>query len=133
MAKSNEARNKPFPTALRSLMVRGDQMKLAEHLRVSDQTIRRYCNGVSGPTPEMLAGIARYFDVSADYLLGLSEKKRPDVDALAVSNRTGLSESSTRLLIEDGELGASVDALIQATAKTRAGRETRQEGVIQHG
>ncbi len=73
--------NKPFPTALRSLMARGGQRRLAEHLGMSDPTISDYCNGVSGPRPETLAKIAKYFDVSADYLLGLSEKKRPDLGA----------------------------------------------------
>lgn len=48
-----------------------DQKELAKELGVSHHTISSYERGRSQPNHEMLVKIARYFDVSLDYLLGL--------------------------------------------------------------
>ena len=48
--------------------------ELAKAIGMDPSTISRYCNGIVSPNAYALTHIARYFDVSVDYLLGLREK-----------------------------------------------------------
>lgn len=66
--------SKPFPTVLRKLMDEQNtsQDKLAKYLGKTRQAISLYCVGESAPDLETLVKIAKYFDTSTDYLLGLS-------------------------------------------------------------
>ena len=54
------------------------QEEAASHLAVSDKTLSKWENGASSPTPEMIAALACYYEVSADYLLGLKEEMTED-------------------------------------------------------
>ena len=47
--------------------------KLAENVGVSDATISRWENGLRTPIIDNLVSLAKFFDVSADYLIGLSD------------------------------------------------------------
>lgn len=47
--------------------------KLAKDLEVNKQTVNFWLNGVNEPKISYLIKLCNYFDVSADYLLGLSE------------------------------------------------------------
>ena len=47
------------------------QEDLSEALRVSVQTVSRWENGVNAPDLSILPGLAIYFKVTTDYLLGL--------------------------------------------------------------
>ena len=47
--------------------------ELAEKLSVRDSTIIRWENGIMVPTIEKLYELAKFFGVSADYLLGLED------------------------------------------------------------
>lgn len=47
--------------------------ELAKELNTTDATISNWENGVNEPKISYLKAIAVYFDVSADYLLGLSD------------------------------------------------------------
>jgi transcriptional regulator with XRE-family HTH domain len=49
---------------------------LAEELEMSYQQISNYINSESYPTIERLIILSNYFDVSTDYLLGLSNIKK---------------------------------------------------------
>jgi repressor LexA len=49
---------------------------LAEILHTTRQSLSIYEKGERAINIELLAGIANYFDVSADYLLGLSKSKK---------------------------------------------------------
>ena len=53
------------------------QKQLAEYLSVSIGTISNYENGVHSPDLSTLCRIAEYFNVSADYLLGLTNNPMP--------------------------------------------------------
>ena len=60
------------------------QKQIAIDLHIADSTISGYLSDYRQPDFEMLIRIARYFDVTTDYLLGLSEDKKPapsDLDA----------------------------------------------------
>ena len=61
-----------FPLRLRQLRnFRGvTQAQLAEAIGVTDRACRRYEAGENEPTLSVIQGIADYFDVSADYLMG---------------------------------------------------------------
>ena len=48
--------------------------KLAKEIKVNKQTVIFWCNGESEPSISGLLKLAIYFDVSADYLLGLEDE-----------------------------------------------------------
>ena len=48
--------------------------KLAKDLNVSKQAVLFWCNGTNEPKICYLRQIASYFDVSADYLIGLEDE-----------------------------------------------------------
>ncbi len=50
------------------------QKKLAELTGLSERGIQNYELGVRKPTVDSLIAFAKYFEVSTDYLLGLSDK-----------------------------------------------------------
>lgn len=52
------------------------QKELARSLEVSQQTVAKWETGKSTPNPAMIARIASFFQVSGDYLLGLSSAQR---------------------------------------------------------
>lgn len=58
------------------------QQDLADHLHVSISTVRSWENEKSSPSHEMLVSICRLYQVSADYLLGLTR-----VDPMYVQRR----------------------------------------------
>lgn len=64
-----------FSTRLRELRKSAGltQQQLAEQLNIRQQSYTRYESGVGEPNLETVALIAKIFDVSCDYLLGLSE------------------------------------------------------------
>ena len=99
---TNSSYNDPLPTALRSLMKdRGiTQDKLAKALCVSRQMISQYCSGASAPSPQTIAKIAKHFNVSADYLLGLGDEKELDPVVQEVYRSSGLNAATVDMLIE---------------------------------
>ena len=62
-----------FKDRLKELRIEKElsQSKLAEKLGVDFRTISNWENGVRKPDIDTLVKIARFFDVSTDYLLGL--------------------------------------------------------------
>lgn len=51
------------------------QKSLAEQLYVTQQSVWKWEMNESSPNPETVAKIAEIFNVSADYLLGITEQK----------------------------------------------------------
>ena len=49
------------------------QQQTAERLKIRQQSYARYESGVGEPNLETVAEIAKLFEVSTDYLLGLSD------------------------------------------------------------
>lgn len=87
---------KPFPSALRDLMKENNttQQQLADALGKTRQSVSYYCDGSSSPDWEALASIAKFFSVSADWLLGLSDVRSVNTNVKAVCKFTGLSEAA---------------------------------------
>lgn len=61
---------------------------------VTRQTITNWQMKDASPDIIKLTAIAKYFDVSTDYLLGLSDTKSPDISVRATAEYTGLSEEA---------------------------------------
>lgn len=55
------------------------QNELAKALGVTDNTVSYFCNGNRMPNTEQIIKIAKYFNVSSDYLLGLSNVASKDI------------------------------------------------------
>lgn len=74
------------------------QKELAANLGVTDNTISYFCNGKRVPNTGQIIKIARFFNVSSDWLLGLSDVKSYDADLKSVCNYTGLNEMAIAAL-----------------------------------
>lgn len=76
------------------------QEQLAVALNVPNrETITRWENGSRDLKREHIIAIARHFNVSSDYLLGLSDISSTNEDIKIACNVTGLSEKSIDVLI----------------------------------
>ena len=95
---------------------------LARNLGITRQAVAQYLDGTGKPNSDKLAKISKYFGVSSDYLLGLSNVPTTDTNLQAICNRTGLSddfvswleshkdyapqiEKLSRLMIDNGFIG----------------------------
>lgn len=89
--------DKAFPRSLRSLLETSGTTKkdLAAHLNKSGQAISYYCDGTSSPDWETIVEIAKFFSVSTDYLLGLTDDPAPAPSAV---DDLGLSPKAVQYL-----------------------------------
>lgn len=75
-----------------------NQSQLAEELKVSRGSISFYENMDRVPDVEFLSTAAKFFHVSTDWLLGLSDVRSPDANIQQVCKYTGLSEAAVKIL-----------------------------------
>ncbi|KZU69523.1 helix-turn-helix domain-containing protein [Lactiplantibacillus plantarum] len=68
------------------------QRELSEKLSVSQQTVGSWETGRSEPNTEMIKKLARFFDVSTDYLLGNNEKTHKSPDWATEADRIDLDK-----------------------------------------
>lgn len=61
-----------------------NQVQLAEKLNITKQTVSNWENENIQPSIEMLIRIAKLFRVSSDYLLGLEDTPKINVDGLPI-------------------------------------------------
>lgn len=112
MNKASKINTPPIPV-FRKLMdttpnvTRAD---LAKYLGVSAVAIGQYYNGDALPSMDNLIKIAKYFNVSTDYLLGLTDVKTTDTDLKMIVDYTGLSEECINELRKMQETIASFDS-----------------------
>ena len=94
--KTSDGYETPFATRLRELIdeARIPQSTLAEHIGVTRQAISAYSLGVSVPDIEKFEGIADFFEVSTEYLLGRTDIKKADASKQATAKYLGLSEKA---------------------------------------
>lgn len=85
------------------------QSELAEKLGVSRSAIGLYENGDRTPDIDFALNAAKYFCVSTDWLLGLSDYKRHDSAKRSVED-LGLSERATDTLVKLSASGKTIDA-----------------------
>lgn len=72
--------------------------EIAEQLKCDTSTITKHYNGDRDITTDFLIKYANLFDVSADYLLGLSDTPTTDKDIQFICDYTGLSERAIEVL-----------------------------------
>lgn len=76
------------------------QQALSNELQISKAALSYYENGQRVPDIDTLKKVAVYFNVSADYLLGLSDVSSNDKDLKEVCAYTGLSEKIIKTLAD---------------------------------
>lgn len=103
--------NAPLPSQLRDLMrtTGQTQAKLATYLGVSRQSVSAYADGSANPTPATIVAIARFFNVSTDYLLGESSANSRDSSLQSVCQYTKLSEGAIKQILDFQETEALLD------------------------
>ena len=92
------------------------QQTLADALEITRQSLSLYEKAERTINAELLAKVARYFSVTSDYLLGLSDAQSVDPDVQTAQKVTGLSDSSVRLLMDDENNKEAVELLLQSPA-----------------
>ena len=83
-----------FTERVRELRGKRSQREVAEGIGITQQTYGRYENGARRPDLEIIERMAVFFEVSADYLLGLQNVQTPDYNIQAASGVTGLSQET---------------------------------------
>lgn len=74
------------------------QQQLADAIGITRQSLSRYETNERTPNIELVYNIAKHFNVSADYLLGLSDNPTTDPDIQNACKVTGLSEEAIERL-----------------------------------
>lgn len=97
---SEENKNALFPSQLRELRKKKgiSQEKLARDLGVSKSTVGLYETGDTLPDAKTLHDIAIYFDISTDWLLGLSTVQSSNKNVRDVCEYIGLSAEAVSAL-----------------------------------
>ena len=90
----------PFPSRFRNLIEKKGATldALAAEFNTTRQTVSNWQNGVTVPDAVSICDIARYFGVTTDYLLGLTDVKTIETNVRAVEEYTGLSEDAVKEL-----------------------------------
>lgn len=83
-----------FGNALKTLRLKENmtQAQLAQKLRLTKSVISAYETGLRLPSYDILIHIAKIFNVSTDYLLGLENKREIDLSGLTENEITALLE-----------------------------------------
>lgn len=88
--------NDPLPSRLRKLIKDHNitQDQLSKAVGVSRGSIGQYVNGDSTPKYDALIAIAKYFNVSTDYLLGITDIAFANINVRAICEQTNLNSLS---------------------------------------
>lgn len=70
----------------------------ADNINIDVSSLSNYANGKQLPTAEILFKIAKYYNCSMDYLLGINNIRNIDCEEIAISKKLGLSEKSIEKL-----------------------------------
>ncbi len=113
-----------FQERFQSLRGTTPQRDFAEMIGISRATVSLYESGARIPDIEVLKQIADACDVSADWLLGLSEARNRKADVAGAVALTGLSEEAVNTLqtmaAENRERLPYLSAVISAAGNTMA-------------
>ena len=89
------------------------QEDVARSLSISNKTVSKWENGVSAPDLSMLVELSKYYGVTTDLLLGLSEDKKKSTNEEVRSLFAGLDRRASVLKAFE-----TVRALIPCMCKT---------------
>lgn len=95
-SKNNKGCKEIFAERLKKLRSESglSQEKLARELGISKGSLGFYETYKNTPDIEVLNSVAKYFNVSTNYLLGISENKTTNAELQDVCDYTGLSENA---------------------------------------
>ncbi|MCD8010943.1 MAG: helix-turn-helix transcriptional regulator [Lachnospiraceae bacterium] len=85
---------KKFRDRLLALRGHKTQKEVAADIGMTAASIGYYENGNRKPDITVLLKLAKYYNVSCDYLLGISDTKSPDTNTQGFMGKTGLSEKA---------------------------------------
>lgn len=85
---------------IRSLRGQVSQDQCAKDLGISRGALSFYENGDRKPDSEVIYKMCKYFEVSADYILGLSDLKSIDENIKTACKVTGLEEEAVLTLVD---------------------------------
>ena len=74
------------------------QRTQADNINIDVSSLSNYANGKQLPTAEILFKIAKYYNCSMDFLLGINNIRNIDCEEIAISKKLGLSEKSIEKL-----------------------------------
>lgn len=115
-----EKYNDIFPTRLRNLIEdRGTTITaVSKELGISRQAVSQYADGSAQPNVDKLVSIARFFSVSTDYLVGLSNYENHHTGELTASDM-GIMDEAARQLAKDKAKRAGISGgLLSMLAKS---------------
>ena len=76
------------------------QDEVAHALNVKRETVTRWETGERDIKTEITILLSKYFNVSADYLLGLTENTSTNISEIGISNKTGFSTSTVENILD---------------------------------
>ena len=102
MAKPDEKINNIFAKRLNELIKehKCTHDEIASVTNMTRQGVGKWVNGASVPDALAAAKVAKFFNVSSDYLLGLSDNKTSDVELSAFCRYSGISDWALSLIKE---------------------------------
>lgn len=74
------------------------QEKQALEMGISKSQLSKYLCGDAVPNADAIYTMAKYYNCSADYILGLSKKRTADINEAKMCDELGLSEKAVKLL-----------------------------------
>lgn len=77
------------------------QSSLAEKFGLKQQAVAKWEQGTSTPNPEIVGKLAQFFDVSADYLLGITDRKSNEDDNIKFALWGGDADEISDEMLED--------------------------------
>lgn len=99
-----------YQTRIKALIEDTDtrQKALAAALDLNQSTLSNYVTGRTSTPPETIAKIARYFHVTTDYLLGLTDDPNPPYpvspsERALLERFRGLSKEQKELILQNVE------------------------------
>ena len=103
------------------------QQELADSIGITQQSLCRYEQGERTANIDFIRKVAEHYNVSADYLLGLSGAKSYDADLQTICRYTGLSEKAVNILRDNFNLSVAAFPKGQLHAANIANE------IIEHG
>lgn len=107
---NNQYRKKAITTTEKNVQDRLDDLVeasgknaaiIAGEVGISPGTLSKYRNGQAEMKIDNLVTLAKYFGVTSDYLLGISDSKEPvDTDVTILVDRFGFTPKAARLITE---------------------------------
>lgn len=95
------------------------QLELSKDLNVVRQTVAQWENQERDLKTGAIISLAKYFNVSADHLLGLTENTSTNISEIGISNKTGFSTSTVENILNlSAEHKTILDKIINELLKS---------------